>query len=325
MSLFGKPNHTTKHQYFEEKLSAYLDGELVPQERDAVERHLATCQACQWDLATLRRTVKWMRELPTVPVPRVFTVPVSAMPARASQPRWRFVPALQVATAMVALLLFFAVAGDFMFGSFRLAGSRAPTLMQEQSAPQVEVTKLVEVLKEVAVTVEAEMVVETVQVEKAVSEPLAMAAPTAEPAPAEAAEAPAEPEEGRVGVAGAPSADAVEEEMTSLAQADEATRTAIAPSAKVEEPPSGAGGESTPNVLTTPSPLPTAAPPEPTVVAAAPEPAQPLPTEQDRALTLFERPRGIYWLRVAEFALGVLLIFLTSFTVVFTVLRRRAR
>ena len=66
MSRFGKPENITEHHYFEQRLSAYLDGELLPQERDAVKHHLATCQACQWDIDTLAKTgvkKKWDEEV----------------------------------------------------------------------------------------------------------------------------------------------------------------------------------------------------------------------------------------------------------------------
>jgi anti-sigma factor RsiW len=43
MSLFRKNDSKTEHQWVEERLSAYLDGELSSRERDAVEHHLARC------------------------------------------------------------------------------------------------------------------------------------------------------------------------------------------------------------------------------------------------------------------------------------------
>ena len=91
MSWF-KSARTTEHGYFEERISAYLDGELVPQEYEAVGHHLETCPECQWELETLRQTTQWARELPTLTVPRVFTVPVAAEPGlwirRRQAPLW---------------------------------------------------------------------------------------------------------------------------------------------------------------------------------------------------------------------------------------------
>jgi len=111
MRWFRKRNETTEHEYVEERLSAYLDGELSQKEWAVVDRHLAACQSCQWNLATLKQTIQWTREMPAVPVPRVFTIPASAAPARRPRRNWGFVPLLQGATAIVALLLFFVMAG----------------------------------------------------------------------------------------------------------------------------------------------------------------------------------------------------------------------
>jgi anti-sigma factor RsiW len=45
------------HARTAERFSAYLDGELTPEERTAVDRHLATCIQCRTNLDQLRRTV----------------------------------------------------------------------------------------------------------------------------------------------------------------------------------------------------------------------------------------------------------------------------
>jgi anti-sigma factor RsiW len=203
MSWVRKRDEKTEHGYVEERLSAYLDGELTQREKGIVERHLATCQDCRWDLDTLRQTVQWVQELPSVPVPRVFTIPVPAQPARSRRRRWG-VPLLQGATALVALMLVFVVAGDFVLtGSWWPAASEvsrsvvapgggevAPTLAAEAD----EALQAVEETLEVEATVQMEM--ETVVEQGAVEEtaPAATgleAPPSEEPArEAPAAEAP---------------------------------------------------------------------------------------------------------------------------------------
>jgi len=115
----------TEHEYTAERLSAYLDDELSPQERERVDRHLAACAECRWDLETLRQTVQWVQELPSVPLPRVFTLPASVQPERRERRRWGFAPVLQGATALVALLLVVVMAGDMLLSTIPL-GDASP-------------------------------------------------------------------------------------------------------------------------------------------------------------------------------------------------------
>lgn len=53
---------------FESQLSAYQDGELSPEKRQELERHLATCPPCAAHLDQLRRI---SAILSTAPVPRL--------------------------------------------------------------------------------------------------------------------------------------------------------------------------------------------------------------------------------------------------------------
>lgn len=61
-----------------ETLSAYLDGALPVAERDALERHLASCVECQSQLAGLVRVGQLLRSLPEPALPRSFTLPATA-------------------------------------------------------------------------------------------------------------------------------------------------------------------------------------------------------------------------------------------------------
>jgi hypothetical protein len=208
-------NERTEHRHVGERLSAYLDGELLPQERAAVHRHLARCRSCQWELHTLRQTVQWTRELPVVPIPRVFTLPVPAKPVRASRRRWSFVPLLQGATALVALLLVFVVAGDWMLSGSPFSAVPGRAVVGEQAPVEVQMTVLVEQVQEIPAAAEMEVVVEKeseVVAEKAITEP------TRAPAPAQAlpGEPPsaggAEAATATPGVLGTPVAEPVGEE-----------------------------------------------------------------------------------------------------------------
>ncbi|HIC96144.1 TPA: hypothetical protein EYP12_05905, partial [Candidatus Bipolaricaulota bacterium] len=62
------------HHRTRELLSAYIDGELPPKEKAAVEEHLRECAECRRDLETLRRTVALLRETPRVAIPRSFVI-----------------------------------------------------------------------------------------------------------------------------------------------------------------------------------------------------------------------------------------------------------
>jgi anti-sigma factor RsiW len=50
-----------EHARFEAQFSDYVDGELAPAERSALEAHLAGCARCQGELEALRRTITAMR------------------------------------------------------------------------------------------------------------------------------------------------------------------------------------------------------------------------------------------------------------------------
>lgn len=59
-----------------EQLSALLDREVSAEEKTQYEAHLATCQRCQQELASLRRTVVLLRALPQPALPRSFELPL---------------------------------------------------------------------------------------------------------------------------------------------------------------------------------------------------------------------------------------------------------
>jgi anti-sigma factor RsiW len=339
MSRFGKPNDKTQHQYYEERLSAYLDGELAPREQDAVERHLATCQECQWDLDTLRHTVQLMSELPAVPLPRVFTIPAPAEPERTSRRRWNLLPLLQGATALVALLLFFAVAGDFVLMGPRRASAPELLLQQDQAPVAVEVTKVVELVKEAeapAAPPEAEMAVEEalvetvveaveVEVEKevAVVVPSPMPQPTQTAAPAVEAPA-AEPQEGGIGATESAAEGEPVGELAQEPQTDEAPAALKAAPAEQATAGAMAGGGPTPTILASPLPDSSRAPAVATAVAKVPAPVQAMPEAESQPVSGTWREPAVNWLRVVEVTLAVAFVLLTTVTVVATIQKRRA-
>jgi anti-sigma factor RsiW len=326
MGWFRKRDEKTKHQYFEERLSAYLDGELSPRERDAVDGHLATCQDCQWNLVTLKQTVQWTRELPTVSVPRVFTVPVPAQPVPKRRWRWT-VPALQAATALVAVLLFAVVAGDFLVtGPMEVFAPPPGAVSQEAPADMVAATAPLEEPR----AVEQEKAVTTVVAEAEAVEKVAVA-PSPQPEaelPAEGLHAEAEaapPDVAREGGVGIQSSGTPVGETKEAGAAVES----VSPAPSAPEPTMTEAAE----YSVTPTPLPTEPPPTvtptvaPTIVAEVQEPGAPEPWvgEQDSAPPETGRDRRTLWFGVAEIALGALLALLVVTTAFVMIRQRRAR
>jgi len=328
----------TEHGFFEERLSSYLDGELASHEHEAVEHHLKTCSACQWELETLAQTIQWTRELPTLQVPRVFTVPVPAEPARSSVRRRNFLPVLQGATALIAVLLVFAVAGDLMLGSRPMGGGPDAPYREEIVLSEVEAVGVEEapVAEEAAIAAEApvpaeapapaepelgveEMVIETV-VETVVVELEVIVEPTEAPlaegisptrplliGEAMAPEATPSPTADRA-TWESPEEEVVEEEGVPETDVEEGEAVQ-----RLAEEDALAGGGPT-MTLTAPSP-----PISATELALAPV------AKQDESELRTSGEAGINWLRVIEVSLGGLLVLLAAATIVFTIERRRAR
>ncbi|MFN2245395.1 MAG: zf-HC2 domain-containing protein [Anaerolineae bacterium] len=319
MSRF-KSAGTTEHGYFEERLSAYLDGELTPREAEAVEQHLETCSDCQWNLETLGQTIQWTQELPTLTVPRVFTIPVPAEPERPTRRRWNLVPVLQGASALIAVLLVFAVAGDLIFSSLGV-GSAPDAALQRAEAPSsaevaaelaVEVTQEVEKAVEepaaeppMMMAVEATMV-ETV-VETVVVESEAMVTATEAPLAATG------PEDAWSGIEG------------ETGEAERSLGTDMAPPPVGEEAVAG-GGEPT---LALPAPSALLSVTEPNTMAAQVAMAPEVERDEVEIAASLEAAAsseaGINWLRVLEYSLGGALVLLVAATVLLIIERRRAR
>jgi len=324
MSWF-KSARTTEHGYFEERISAYLDGELTPQEYEAVEHHLETCPECQWELETLRQTTQWARELPKLTVPRVFTIPVAAEPERVARRRWNFLPVLQGATALIAVLLVFAVGGDLLLNNAPVGRAPDAAYQQEVASIEMEATKIVEkAVEEPAAEPEmmvVETVVETVEVEgeamaTQTQEPLALGmAPTEAPAAAES-----------MAPAATPQAPGTEDAWRGI-EGGEVSEEVRPPEADaelplLEEEAMAGGGE------------PTLALPEPSSLLSMTEPSTvgeqlAMAPEMERNETADEAAAsnepGINWLRVLEYSLGGALLLLAAVTIVFTIERRRSQ
>jgi hypothetical protein len=73
--ITGNDQHPADWQQQREQLSAYLDGELAPDDRAALETHLVTCPACQAELDDLRGLRAMLRAMPAPALPRSFMLP----------------------------------------------------------------------------------------------------------------------------------------------------------------------------------------------------------------------------------------------------------
>jgi hypothetical protein len=122
----------------QEVLSAYLDGELTPAERDRFEQQLAQNSDLRAELADLQFWQQQMRDLPARRVPRNFTLD----PALYGPPQRQFwgsaYPAFRAATALTAFLLVIVLAANVYMSSFSTEAvsqtAMAPAL---ESAPMI--------------------------------------------------------------------------------------------------------------------------------------------------------------------------------------------
>lgn len=291
----------SEHEWVEESLSAYLDGELSAKDTARTEKHLHECLACVENLATLRQTVALLKELPAVPAPRSFAIrPEPVRPkVRAAAPAWGY-GLLKGATALAALLLVMLIGGDLalqFLGGFRLA---APPPL----APAAEVALAPSPLPSVSPPgAEQELIV---------GEGKAMESPTEEPPPLNAEQLPP------------PAAAVTETDEAYLAPPPAET---VAP---VSERPAGAEAAGTPTAAATP--VGTPMPEEQDVERERAEPtAVPMPTATPPAVAVAELPseeiqaRGegrlqpgalvLLPLRVAELAVFIALLILIPTTI----------
>jgi len=75
------------HRRFQERFSAYLDGEISPKEALAVESHLESCDSCRDELAEIRFFASALAELPEVEAPRSFALTPEHVAAPATPPQ----------------------------------------------------------------------------------------------------------------------------------------------------------------------------------------------------------------------------------------------
>ena len=105
--LFGREDRR-RH----ELLSAYVDGEVTPEEAREVEELLETSEAARRELAELQATVDLVRGLPELEPPRSFAL--DEAPKKRWTLWWPSVRTTGLATSVAAMLLVALVAGEML-------------------------------------------------------------------------------------------------------------------------------------------------------------------------------------------------------------------
>jgi len=112
------------------QLNRYLDAELAPDAREAVEHHLSACPACRAALAELQGVAGMWTALKTPPVPEGFAARVmqEARKRTASKPqrtwaswpwlRWWCEQSLAMHAGAAVMVVVGVFAGAFLSGSF---------------------------------------------------------------------------------------------------------------------------------------------------------------------------------------------------------------
>jgi putative zinc finger protein len=125
----------TMHELWTDQLSDYLDDELAPTERAAIEAHLRDCQACSDVLNDLKRVVAQAQTLEARP-PRAELWPgVAARIDRTAQPR-RFSFTLGQLAAAAALLM--AISGG---AAWQVADRSAKASRSTESGPLADAAR----------------------------------------------------------------------------------------------------------------------------------------------------------------------------------------
>jgi hypothetical protein len=175
-----------------EQLSAYIDGQLAPRERERLEARLRLQPELQTALEDLNRTRSMLRRAPRRKAPRNFTLtPEMAEQIRPQRRKtsWNLFPALSFASALATLILVASFVFEMLPGTASTAMKSAqPQIATDQQAePQRSMNKAQE---------GAPAAPEAPQSEAGSARSAAGAEPTGTPAPTTAAALAAQPSTG---------------------------------------------------------------------------------------------------------------------------------
>lgn len=98
-----------------EKLSAFMDGELAPEERAAIKEHLSSCAACAEELRLFSAVDAGMKNLPATEPTPFFAAKVSAAARALGRYHGSFRRFLRLPVPAMALLVSFLLINIFTF------------------------------------------------------------------------------------------------------------------------------------------------------------------------------------------------------------------
>lgn len=112
----------------EELISAYVDGEVTAEERQTVERHVASCASCRAALQDFSTAQTLLRTLPVLDAPQGFRQRVTAHVEQTPRSwAWRWLVAPRFALGAIALLL---IGAGVLFWNWR----QAPNQIEQYTA-----------------------------------------------------------------------------------------------------------------------------------------------------------------------------------------------
>ncbi len=330
----------------QEQITAYVDGELSPRERQRFVQLMADDPGLQTEVAELQQFKQNLRQLPRRRVPRNFTLDPALYQAPQRQPLLQLYPAMRVATVITAVFLIIAVSADLLTfgGANEAAPSAAPVAMQSAPAEEAametaadaameEMPVEAEAVEEEAMAydaAESENVTEGAAAEASAPEPQVEVAavpeaevteaeePAAAPPEESLATAPVQPVKGTPIVIDAESAVLTEESVPTDAGAEDAAAGSAAPEAAALPTPTPAGTQTpdTPRIQPTPTLADRAVETQPAATEIAVAPIATIGIEQDEdvetavSVPQSPTPSPISTLRIIQIALAVLLVVL---------------
>ena len=93
---------TSPCSWTQERIEAYIDGELTPVEQGRLEAHAATCAACAAELEDARRLVGALHTLPSLTCPNAVSQALQTRVRQTRRRRWGWAYAAAAVLALIA-------------------------------------------------------------------------------------------------------------------------------------------------------------------------------------------------------------------------------